>query len=122
VHDARIATVNVLEQYPLFGDDLSNYVQPLGVRGPHGKYSSITTCTAWLKALNDGRYSYVYIATRNFTVPTTETPQEVTWTRSDPNAHLVFTQPVSGARVWLFALRHPLQPSSCAQTEAERAH
>ena len=38
VHDERIAVVGayVFLQYPLYGRDVSNYVQYVGARGPHG--------------------------------------------------------------------------------------
>ena len=54
-------------QYPFYGQNLSNYVQYLGVPGPHGTYSSFDSCTAWREAIDRGRYSYVYITTNEVT-------------------------------------------------------
>ena len=54
-------------QYPFYGQSLSNYVQYLGVPGPHGTYSSFDSCTAWREAIDRGRYSYVYITTNEVT-------------------------------------------------------
>lgn len=50
-------------QYPYYGRDLSNYVQYLGVRGPHGSYTMFTSCQSWREAITSGRYSYVVITT-----------------------------------------------------------
>jgi hypothetical protein len=63
ISDARIATTST-RQYPLFGTDLSNQVQYLGLEQPHGGFKAPTTCRQYLQLLNEGNYQYV-IATRD---------------------------------------------------------
>lgn len=63
VNDARIATTST-RQYPLFGTDLSNHVQYLGIHRPHGGFEAPTTCRQYLQLLNESDYDYV-IATKD---------------------------------------------------------
>ena len=63
ISDARIATSST-RQYPLFGTDLSNEVQYLGIHRPHGGFEAPTTCHQYLQLLNQGDYDYA-IATKD---------------------------------------------------------
>ncbi|HET7454440.1 MAG TPA: hypothetical protein VFJ76_02870 [Solirubrobacterales bacterium] len=63
VSGARIATTST-RQYPLFGTDLSNHVQYLGVHRPHGGFEAPTTCRQYLQLLGEGDYDYV-VATKD---------------------------------------------------------
>ncbi|HET9591973.1 MAG TPA: hypothetical protein VFP17_03570 [Solirubrobacterales bacterium] len=63
ISDARIATTST-RQYPLYGTDLSNKVQYLGLERPHGGFEAPTTCRQYLQLLSEGNYQYV-IATRD---------------------------------------------------------
>jgi hypothetical protein len=63
VTDARIATTST-RQYPLFGTDLSNEVQYLGLHRPHGGFEAPTSCRQYLQLLNEGNYDYA-IATKD---------------------------------------------------------
>ncbi len=80
-------------QYPLYGKTLTNYVQYLGVRGPHGAYSPFTACASWREALNQGHYSYALVTT---SIAATKAavyagpPSETTWTSTDAAARVVF--------------------------------
>jgi hypothetical protein len=78
-------------QYPLYGKTSSNYVQYLGIRGPHGSYSSFRSCRAWRETISDGHYSYVLITTGllgNGSAVTSETP-EMRWMDAGKNSTLV---------------------------------
>jgi hypothetical protein len=63
VSESRIATTST-RQYPLFGTDLSNRVQYLGLDRPHGGFEAPKTCRQYLRLLNEGDYDYA-IATRD---------------------------------------------------------
>ncbi|HKH65579.1 MAG TPA: hypothetical protein VKA35_08970 [Solirubrobacterales bacterium] len=63
ISDARIATTST-RQYPLFGTDLSNHVQYLGIEQPHGGFEAPTTCEQYLQLLSEGEYDYA-VATRD---------------------------------------------------------
>jgi hypothetical protein len=108
VEDARIAIVGTTLQYPLYGKDLSNHVQYLGVRKDHGTYKPIDGCVAWRRALNAGRYDYVVTAA-NFLAPY-DSPREERWTR-DAAATLVLRDHGTS----LFRLVGRLDPAGCAR-------
>jgi hypothetical protein len=63
VTDARIATTST-RQYPLFGTDLSNHVQYLGIEQPQDGFEAPTTCRQYLQLLSEGNFGYA-IATRD---------------------------------------------------------
>lgn len=127
VHHARIAVIGEYAylQYPLYGDDLSNYVQYLGVRGPDGAYSPFHSCIAWRQALNSGHYSYVLITTGlvdNKTAILTRPSPEKTWTDTDPTTTVILSglthigPPFPGYLGFtLFRLGGHLNPQGCAE-------
>jgi hypothetical protein len=86
VSHARIALVGLGISYPLVGSDLSNTVQYIGRRGPHGAFDRISSCPEWRRQLNAGRYDYVVISAN---LRRANEPTEARWTRSDPAAELV---------------------------------
>jgi hypothetical protein len=106
VHHERIAIVGTPLQYPLYGNDLSNYVQYVGRRGSHGSFFPITTCRGWRRALSAGRYDYVVTAPN----PLIHTrPIEALWTESDPAA----TVELRDGYATLFRLGASLDPAGC---------
>ena len=77
VTGSRIAT-NTIRQYPFYGPDISNHVQFVGRRGDDDSFEPITSCGAWRRAIDEGRYDYVVIGA-NFPAPGAEKPQELGW-------------------------------------------
>jgi hypothetical protein len=114
----RIAIVGFFVQYPLYGKDLSNYVQYVAHRGRDRRSSRITDCAAWRQAINDGRYTYVIATNPGFPFPTRQPAVEAGWTRSDPGARLVIEESHLGARAWLFKIDGKLDPASCGISPA----
>jgi hypothetical protein len=114
LRDERIADLNLLVQYQLYGADLSNHVQYVAHRDAHGRSTSIRTCAAWRTALRDGRYTYAVVASPDFAFPQAKVPPAVAWTKSDPGARLVYTsrRPREMGE-WVFELRSPPDPASC---------
>jgi hypothetical protein len=107
VSDARIATTST-RQYPLYGTDLSNHVQFVGVHRPHGGFEAPTTCRQWRHLLNAGNYDYV-IATRDRLEPGKPPyPPQATWTEG-PGATVVLRKPPTV----IFKLKDRLDPSVC---------
>jgi hypothetical protein len=114
--DERIALVGpyAVLQYPLYGKDLSNYVQYVGNKGPHGAFDPILECAAWRRRLNAGRYSYVVTARQSL---------ESEWTRSDPAATFVenngWNRPTPTESRYpelsLFKVRGRLDPVGCSR-------
>jgi hypothetical protein len=106
VHDRRIAITDDFFQYPLYGSNLSNWVQTVGRNGPDGAFEPVTSCRSWWAALRAGRYDYVVISPPIFLY---SEPRERAWTISSPAARLVPT----GSVAVVYRLDHSLEPSNC---------
>jgi uncharacterized membrane protein YqaE (UPF0057 family) len=107
ISDKRIATTST-RQYPLFGTDLSNHVQFVGLERPHGGFEAPATCREWRRLLNDGHYDYA-VTTRDRIEPHQPPyPPEARWTES-PAAKVILRKPPTV----VFKLRAPLDPSTC---------
>ncbi len=107
VTDARIALAGTDYQYPLFGPDLSNYVQYIGRSTPHGGFEVETSCRGWREAINAGHFDYVVVVAQP-----RKSPREQVWTRGR-NAQPLLNLP--GATV--FRIVGPLDPF-CARNGA----
>ncbi|MCU1464944.1 MAG: hypothetical protein JWM72_872, partial [Actinomycetia bacterium] len=120
VRGARIAVVGTNIQYPLFGKDSSNYVQYLAARHADKTSSRISGCVAWKRAINSGRYGYVLATSPGPIVPP-QGPPELAWTRSDPAAQLLLSEPASWvgvqsqsvATAWLFRIVGSMKAPIC---------
>jgi hypothetical protein len=106
VSDARIALAGLAISYPLFGADLSNHVQYVGHKGPHGAFDRVGTCREWRQLLNAGNYDYVVVSANTGGA---RAPVEAGWTRSDPAAQVVLD--VGTASV--FRVSGAFAPSGC---------
>jgi len=107
VSGARIATTST-RQYPLYGTDLSNHVQYVGLPTPHGGFLAPSTCRAWRQLLNAGHYDYV-VTTRDRIEPG-KSPYPVTahWTEAS-DVKVILRKPPTA----VFQLAGPLDPSAC---------
>jgi len=111
ITNARIATTST-RQYPLFGTDLSNQVQYLGLEQPRGGFKAPKTCQQYLQLLNEGNYDYV-IATRDRLEPNKPPyPPAAKWTEA-AGAHPILKTPPTV----VFKLNHSLRPSACRGDE-----
>ena len=71
---------------------LSNRVEFVGERPPHGGFVAPTTCRAWRRLLDEGDYDYV-VATRDRIEPGKPSyPATAAWTES-PNAKVILRKP-----------------------------
>jgi len=107
ITDARIATTST-RQYPLFGTDLSNEVQYLGLEQPHGGFKPPVTCQQYLQLLKQGNYDYV-VATRDRVESRKPSyPPAAKWTEAAGGKALLRTPPTV-----VFKLNGPPRPSAC---------
>jgi hypothetical protein len=90
LHNARVGVAGPLTflQYPLYGRTLSNHVQYLGVRGPHGAYSDLSTCQEWQQAMRAGHYSYIFVSSENHSAKFVPSP-EMKWMDASGNAKVI---------------------------------
>lgn len=113
VRDARIAVAGirgVFNQYPLYGTDLSNHVQWLGLRGDHDAWLRIPTCEQWREAVNAGGYTHVVTTYDPFHPGRLTDTREALWTRQDPAAEQI----LSDGPVAVFEIRGQMDPDGCA--------
>jgi hypothetical protein len=107
ISDARIATTST-RQYPLFGTDLSNHVQYLGLERPHGGFEAPRTCHEYLQLLDEGHYDYA-IATKDRLEPGKPPyPPLAAWL-AHAGAHPILKKPPTV----VFKLPKTLDPSAC---------
>jgi hypothetical protein len=107
VSDARIATTST-RQYPLFGTDLSNHVQYLGIEQPHGGFEAPTTCEQYLQLLSEGDYDYVVATSDRLASGNPPYPPQVRWTEAT-GAKAVLKKPPTA----VLQLPNNLGPSRC---------
>jgi hypothetical protein len=107
ISDARIATTST-RQYPLYGTDLSNKVEFVGIERPHGGFVAPSTCRQWRHLLNAGNYDYVVTSRDRIEHEKPPYPPTARWTE-DPEAKIVFREPPT----IVFQLTGPLNPSGC---------
>jgi dolichol kinase len=113
--DLRIGlagTSGAFNQYGLYGDDLSNYVQYVGRNLPEADFRAITTCPAFREAVNEGDYDYLVTTPElDLNDPSTARPSpERGWVSGDP----AVTELLRSGRVAVFRIEGELTPSGCS--------
>ncbi len=108
VSGARIATTST-RQYPLFGTDLSNQVQYVGVERAHGGFEAPTNCRQWRRLLDEGDYDYVVTSRDRIEPGKPPYPESTGWTEG-PQAEVILRK----APTVVFRLTGPLDPSACS--------
>ncbi len=107
VDGARIATTST-RQYPLFGRDLSNRVEFLGERRPHGGFVAPSNCRAFRALVDEGNYDYL-VATRDRIEPGRPAyPPAARWA-AGPATTVVLHQPPTV----VFRIDGRLDPRTC---------
>ncbi|MBN8867049.1 MAG: hypothetical protein J0H98_05810 [Solirubrobacterales bacterium] len=106
--ELRIGT-NATRQYPLWGKDLDNHVQFIGIKRPHGGFVEAETCPEFIAAANSGGYDYL-VLTMDREGQKLKQPRELSWIADDPAVRPV--QVAEGGGV--VRLDGPLSLSTCA--------
>jgi hypothetical protein len=104
----RIAT-NTTRQYPLYGTDLSNHVQFVGLERPEGGFVAPVDCESWRAAVDAGEYDYVVTALDRIDEGGPARPPEREWTSTSSNA----TEVLSDGPAAVYELTGPLDPDAC---------
>jgi hypothetical protein len=107
VSDSRIATTST-RQYPLFGTDLSNQVEYLGIERPHGGFEPPAGCRAFLLLLAEGDYDYVVASRDRLEAGKPPYPPSAQWT-ARAGGSLVLRKPPTV----VFKLPDNPRPSAC---------
>jgi hypothetical protein len=119
--DLRIAvagTSGAYNQYGLYGDDVSNYVQYVGRHLPEADFRAIETCADFRRAVNEGDYDYLVTTPElDLNNPSTASSSpERGWVRNDPVVHEV----VHSGRVSVFRIDGQLDPNGCGNQPNRR--
>lgn len=127
VHDSRVGVVGTFGgffSYPLYGLDVSNRVQYIAQRGPHGSFTALTTCPQWRAAVNAADLDYLVTTPgRDPWHPTLLTPSpEQGWTASDAAAQPVFSERAEGQPIVVFRIRGALSPTRCSTIPKLSSH
>jgi hypothetical protein len=107
VSGARIATTST-RQYPLFGTDLSNEVEFVGLERPHGGFVAPASCRDWRNLLNEGDYDFVVASYDRIEPEQPRFPTTARWTEG-PGATAILRKPPTV----IFELTGRLDPSTC---------
>jgi hypothetical protein len=105
---AKIGT-NATRQYPLWGKDLDNEVQFVGVKQPHAGFVEAENCRDFVEAANAGGYDYL-VLTLDREGQKLDQPRELTWIQGDPA--IEEKQVTEGGGI--LKLSGPLSASTCA--------
>jgi len=120
--DLRIAvagTSGAYNQYGLYGDELTNYVQYVGDEGPSGDFRRIQKCDDFRATLNDGNYDYL-VTTPDLDLndpATARTSPERGWVDGDPNAERLLLE----GRTAVYRLGGELDPALCGRSGGEKS-
>ena len=126
-HDKRIGIAGSGEiffgQYGFYGNDLSNYVQYIGVPGPNGTYRLATSCEQFRRRINAGDYDYLIMS--RYTEDSPEAPywyRIYHWVESDPALKLIIAEPdITPEPDYVFKVNGKLNPAGCAQLEQPKS-
>jgi hypothetical protein len=114
--DLRIAvagTSGAYNQYGLYGDQVSNYVQYVGRHLPEADFRAIVRCPEFRQAVNDGDYGYlVTTPALDLNNPSSASASpERGWVRNDPAVQEI----VHSGRVSVFRITGELSPNGCGR-------
>jgi hypothetical protein len=111
----------IFGQYGFYGNNATNEVEFIGVRGPHGSNRLPTSCQALRRLINEGRYDYVIMS--QFTEDTgpyntgVENPYQFpiyAWVKNDPAMKLIIKEPeIVPEPDYVFKVTGKLDPSAC---------
>jgi hypothetical protein len=108
---AVAGTSGAYNQYGLYGDQLTNYVQYVGSNGSQGDFRRIDRCAPFVEAVNEGDYDYL-VTTPDLDLndpATARTSPERGWVRRDPAVERL----LKSGRVAVFRINGELDPRAC---------
>ena len=119
-HDKRIGIIGSSEiifgQYGFYGADLSNRVDYIGQKGPHGTYRLPTSCEQFRRLVNKGDYDYLIMSEDTQDSPQTEYWFPVyAWSKTDPALKLIVEEPeIFPQPDYVFKVEGKMDPAGCA--------
>jgi hypothetical protein len=111
----------IFGQYGFYGNDASNHVEFIGVKGPHGANRLPTTCQRLRALINEGGYEYLVLSQYtqdtgpyNSGVPNPYQFPVYAWVKNDPAVKLVVKDNGASPQPdYVFKVNGKLDPASC---------
>jgi hypothetical protein len=102
-------------QYGLYGVDLSNRVEFLGIEGPDGQHRLATSCRAFRNRINRGGYDFIVISQYTQDSPDAEYRYPLrAWTRTDPALEeIIAEEEVTPQPDYVYEVIGRLDPEGC---------
>jgi hypothetical protein len=103
-------------QYGFYGANLNNYVQYIGVPGPHGAYRLATSCAQFRRRINAGDYDFLIVSQYTQDSPTAEYWYPIyAWLKTDPALEQIIEEPsITPEPDYVFKVKGKLDPAACA--------
>jgi hypothetical protein len=129
LQDQRIGIIGssqiIFGQYGFYGNDASNHVEYIGVKGPHGANRLPTTCQQLRALVNEGDYDYVVTSQYtqdtgpyNAGIPNPYQFPVYGWLKGDPALkQVVNDKDASPQPDYVFEVKGKLDPSACKPEE-----
>jgi hypothetical protein len=125
LHDRKIGIIGSSEiifgQYGFYGNDASNEVEFIGVKGPHGANRLPTSCGQLRRLIDEGGYEYVVMSqyTEDTGPYNTGTPNAYqfpiyAWVKNDPAMKQLIAEPtIVPEPDYVFKVTGRLDPAAC---------
>ena len=125
LHDQRIGIIGssqiIFGQYGFYGNDASNHVEYIGVKGPHGANRLPTSCAQLRSLINQGDYDYLVMSQYtqdtgpyNAGIPNPYQFPVYAWVKGDPAVKVVVEDfKASPQPDYVLKVNGKLDPSAC---------
>lgn len=107
----------IFGQYGFYGNDLSNEVEYIGEKGPHGANRLPTTCHQFRRLINEGEYDYLIMSAATQDSPAADYWYPVyAWVKTDPALELVVKETeITPQPDYVLRVNGKLDPAGCAE-------
>lgn len=129
LHDQKIGIIGssqiIFGQYGFYGNDVSNHVEYIGVKGPHGANRLPTSCEQLRSLINEGEYDYLVMSQYtqdtgpyNAGIPNPYQFPVYGWVKGDPAVKTVVEDfKASPQPDYVLKVNGKLDPSGCKPEE-----
>jgi len=133
LQDKRIGIIGssqiIFGQYGFYGNDGSNEVEFIGVKGPHGANRLPTSCAQLRRLINEGDYEYLVMSQYtqdtgpyNAGIPNPYQFPVYAWVKGDPAVKLLVEDTKASPQPdYVFKVNGELDPSACKPEQRPEA-
>lgn len=105
----------IFGQFGFFGADLSNHVEYIGQKGPHGSLRLPTTCRQFRRLIDEGEYDYLIMSQYTQDSPQVEYSYPIyAWAKKSPGLKKVVEEPnIYPSADYVFKVTGKTDPGEC---------